>query len=298
MTKLLSLFLVGAAMLNSATAAEKIRVVIIDGQNNHNWRVTTPYLKKALEESGRFTVDVSTNLKQGDKPAEATTVKFPPDLDKFDVVLSNYNTKDTTWPDDFQKALDEKLKAGKIGFVVFHGANNAFPNWPEFNKMIGMGWRGNNFGERMYLDSAGKEVRVAKGTGQGAGETRSHEFVVILRDSEHPVTKGMPREWLHTADQLVHGLRGPAENVHILATAFSDKEKKGTGENELMIWTVTYGKGRVFHTPMGHDLTSLRCVGLTTTLLRGTEWAAIGQVTLPIPKEFPTADKTSSAPVK
>ena len=100
------------------------------------------------------------------------------------------------------------------------------------------------------------------------------------------------------ADQLVHGLRGPAENVHILATAYSNKEKKGTGEHELMIWTVEYGKGRIFHTPMGHDLTSLRCVGLTTVLLRGTEWVATGKVTLPIPKEFPKEDKTSSYPGK
>ncbi len=292
-----SVVLVGA-LGHTAAAAEKIRIVIIDGQNNHNWRVTTPYLKKALETSGRFTVDVSSNVKQGDKVAESGTVKFPPELGKYDVVLSNYNTRDVTWPDDFQKALDESLKAGKIGFVVFHGANNAFPNWPEFNKMIGMGWRGNGFGDRMYFDAAGKEVRVAKGTGQGAGETRSHEFVVAVRDTEHPVTKGMPREWMHTADQLVHGLRGPAENVHVLATAFSDKEKRGTGEHELMIWTVTYGKGRVFHTPMGHDLTSLRCVGLTTTLLRGTEWAATGAVTLPIPKEFPTPERISLVPQK
>lgn len=286
-------------LLNSdAFAAEKVRVVIIDGQNNHNWRQTTPYLKQALEQSGRFTVDVSTNSKQGDKPGEVVSIGFPPDLSKYDVVLSNYNTSNVTWPDDLQKSLTDKVKEGKLGFVVFHGANNAFPGWGEFNSMIGMGWRGNTFGERVYFDADGKNVRVPKGTGQGAGETSSHEFVVAVRDAEHPVTKGMPREWMHTADQLVHGLRGPAENITVLATAFSDKAKKGTGEHELMIWTVTYGKGRVFHTPMGHDIKSLRCVGLTTTLLRGTEWAATGQVTLPIPKEFPPADKTSSVPMK
>jgi type 1 glutamine amidotransferase len=104
----------------------------------------------------------------------------------------------------------------------------------------------------------------------------------------------MPREWMHTPDQLVHGLRGPIENVHVIATAWSDKTKRGTGEHEPMIWTVTYGKGRVFHTPMGHDATSIRCIGFQTTLLRGTEWAATGKVTLPVPANFPTADKTSS----
>jgi type 1 glutamine amidotransferase len=274
-------------------AAEgKVRVVIIDGQNNHNWRATTPYLKKALEGCGRFTVEVSSHLKEGDKPGTIEAVAFPPDLGKYDVVISNYNG--APWPEEFRKALDEAVKNGKVGLVVFHAANNAFSSWPEFNQMIGMGWRGNKFGDRLVVDADGKLVRVPKGTGVGAGETTAHPFAVVVRDADHPVTKGMPREWLHTADQLVHGLRGPAENVHVLATAYSDKGKRGTGEHELMIWTVTYGKGRVFHTPMGHDLTGLRCVGLTTVLQRGTEWAATGKVTLPVPKNFPSAEKTSS----
>lgn len=276
----------------SAKEGEKVKVLIIDGQNNHNWRATTPVVKQALEKSGRFSVAVSSNLKEGDKPGQVETVPFPPDLSKYDVVLSNYNG--APWPVEFQKTLDLQLKEGKLGFVVFHAANNAFAGWPEFNRMIGMGWRGNNFGDRIYFDSEGKEVRLAKGQGVGAGETILQPFQVTVRDGEHPVTKGMPREWMHTPDQLVHGLRGPIENVHVLATAWSDKAKRGTGEHEPMIWTVQYGQGRVFHTPMGHDLTSVRCIGFITTLLRGTEWAATGKVTLPIPDNFPTADKTSA----
>jgi type 1 glutamine amidotransferase len=104
----------------------------------------------------------------------------------------------------------------------------------------------------------------------------------------------MPREWLHAKDELYHGMRGPAENVRLLATAFDEKKFGGTGANEPMIWTVTYGKGRVFHTPMGHDLEAMRCVGFLATLQRGTEWAATGKVTIPIPPDFPTAEKTSS----
>jgi type 1 glutamine amidotransferase len=104
----------------------------------------------------------------------------------------------------------------------------------------------------------------------------------------------MRGEWMHAADELYHGMRGPAENVHLLATAFDDKKRGGTGENEPMIWTVSYGKGRVFHTPMGHDRNSMLCVGFLTTLLRGTEWAATGIVTQAIPNNFPTAGKTSS----
>jgi type 1 glutamine amidotransferase len=83
-------------------------------------------------------------------------------------------------------------------------------------------------------------------------------------------------------------------NVQVLATAWSDKAKRGTGEHEPMIWTIAYGKGRVFHTPMGHDLTSIRCTGFITTLQRSTEWTATGKVTLPIPDNFPTPDRGSS----
>jgi len=276
-----------------AAADEKIKVLIIDGQNNHDWRATTPVIKRFLEDSGRFSVDVSSHLKEGDKPGNVKeTTPFPPDLARYSVVVSNYNGK--PWPEAFQQSFEEHLKTGKIGLVVFHAANNSFSGWGEFNRMIGMGWRGNTFGDNIYVDAAGKQIRVNKGAGRGAGETGMHAFPVVVRDAEHPITRGLPREWMHTADQLVHGLRGPAENIHVLATAFSSPDKRGTGEHELMMWTVEYGKGRVFHTPMGHGVVSVRCVGFATILQRGAEWAATGKVTQSLPANFPTADKTSS----
>src|SRR5689334_6496378 len=128
------------APLNASDTANKIRVVIIDGQNNHNWRATTPVLKKALEDSGRFTVDVSTNLSPKDKSAASAKSSFPPDLTKYDVVLSNYNG--ASWPKEFNDNLDESLKSGKIALVIVHAANNSFEGWKEYNRMIGMGWRG------------------------------------------------------------------------------------------------------------------------------------------------------------
>jgi type 1 glutamine amidotransferase len=278
-------------------AGRKIRVLLVDGQNNHDWRSTTPLLKQELEQSGRFTVDVSSNLKPGDKPGKvADTVPFPPDLGKYDVLVSNYNGQ--PWPPEFQKALEERLRAGRIGLVIVHAANNAFGNWPAYNEMIGMGWRNNKFGERLIVGPAGKEVRVPKGEGPGAGHGPRHPFTITVRDPDHPVTRGMPHEWLHATDELYQGMRGPIKHVHLLATAYADKSQRGTGEHEPMIWTVAFGKGRVFHTPMGHDVTAMRCVGFVGTLQRGTEWAATGKVTLPLPASFPTADKTSSLPAK
>jgi len=283
------LALVGVCTLagGQATAAEKIRVVIIDGQNNHNWRATTPVLKKVLEDSGRFTVDVSSNLRKGDKPGEIKeTVAFPPDLGKYDVLLSNYNG--APWPKEFEKDLDGRLKEGKIGLVIIHAANNSFGGWKEYNLMIGMGWRDNKFGERLKLDDSGKEVRVPKGEDLGSGHRTVGKFPIVVRDLEHPITKGMPREWMHNNDELYDNMRGPIENVHLLATAYS----KGTKAHEPMIWTVRYGNGRVFHTPMGHDVNAMKCVGFAVTVQRGTEWAATGKVTIPIPKNFPTDKET------
>jgi hypothetical protein len=214
----------------------------------------------------------------------------------YDVLLSNYNG--AAWPMEMQRSLDDSLKEGKIALVIVHAANNSFGGWKEYNRMIGMGWRDNKFGDRLIVDDAGKEVRVPKGSGPGAGHGPQHAFKVTIRDPEHPVTKGMPHEWLHCQDELYQGMRGPIENVHLLATAFADKGKGGSGDNEPMIWTVAYGKGRVFHTPMGHDVVGMRCVGFQSTLERGTEWAATGKVTIPLPSNFPTAEKTSSVSSK
>jgi type 1 glutamine amidotransferase len=301
-----------------AAAADKYKVLIIDGQNNHNWRETTPVMKKLLESSGRFTVEVATTAQVPVLPpkpnkADPQTIEkyrtalsnyadeyalylrtreaFRPPIETFDAVILNYNGE--PWPKTFNDALDQYVKSGKGGLVIVHAANNAFGGWKEYNLMIGMGWRGNGGGDRLFLDSAGKEVRVESGKGDSSGHRYTGPFTVTVRNAEHPVTKGMPREWLHVRDELYDNMRGPIENVQVLATAYSDKAKNGTGVHEPMIWTVSYGKGRVFHTPMGHDANAMKCWGFAATLQRGTEWAATGEVTIPLPKEFPTAEKAS-----
>jgi len=280
-----------ASVLASAVnlcAAEKMPALIVDGQNNHGvWPKTSKMMKKYLEETGLFTVDIATTKPQG------TDDSFKPEFSKYRVVISNYNG--AAWPAETQNAFVDFVRNGG-GFVVVHAANNAFGDWPEYNEMIGLGgWGGRNekSGPYVYLKEDGSEVRdTAKGEGGHHGA--QHDFTVIVRDSEHPVTKGMPREWLHMKDELYDLLRGPGQNMRILATAFADPAFGGSGRHEPMIFTVGYGKGRVFHTPMGHADYTQECVGFIVTLQRGTEWAATGRVTQELPNDFPTAERTSS----
>lgn len=283
------------AAISEAGNSEKIKVLIVDGQNNHNWKAMTPPMRETLLATGRFAVDVVTSPEP--KAAKEAWASFQPDFGKYDVVLSNYNGQ--SWPRKVEKNLEEYVANGG-GLVIIHAANNAFSHWGEWNKMIGLGWRGNGFGDRVTMNDSGKIVRTPPGKGPGAGHGPQHEFTVITRDREHPVLKGMPMEWLHAKDELYHGQRGPAANMTILATSYSAKEKGGTGEHEPMIWVIPYGKGRVFTTVMGHvmgkETTAIRCVGFQSVMCRGCEWAATNKVTLPVPQNFPTAQKTSLAP--
>lgn len=271
-------------------AAEPIRVLLIDGQNNHNWKATSPVLKGFLERSGRFTVDVVTSPPNGQSAAAWDA--FRPEFSKYQAVLSNYNGE--LWPAPVQRDL-EAYVAGGGGLVIIHAANNAFTGWGEYNKMIGLGWRGADFGPRVTVTDSGDVISTPRGEGPGAGHGAQHEFTIVTRDREHPVMKGMPAEWLHVKDELYHGQRGPAQGMHLLATAFSDKSTGGTGAHEPMVWWIPYGKGKVFTTVMGHGDYSMKCVGFQATVNRGTEWVATGNVTVALPENFPTAAQTVSA---
>lgn len=283
---------VSSGVIHAADAPKakktKLRALIIDGQNNHDWKTTTPLLRKALESSGRFAVDVATA-----PPAGQSNDDFRPKFAKYDVVISNYNG--TRWPASTEKDFVAYV-AGGGGFVTVHAANNSFADWPEYNHMIGVGgWGGRDqkSGPRVYIDENGDAVRD-KSAGKGGHHGQQHEFQVRTRDAHHPIMRGLPAVWLHTKDELYDSLRGPAEDMHILATAYSAPDKGGTGHNEPMLMTLEYGKGRVFHTALGHADYSMNCVGFITTLQRGAEWAATGKVTIPVPKNFPTADKSQS----
>jgi type 1 glutamine amidotransferase len=278
----------------AAQAAPPIKVMLLDGEQGgpyHAWEQTTPYLKKMLEEAGPFQVEVVTAPPKG-----GDFSNFKPDFGKYKVVVSNYDVPDERWSDEL-KGTFEKYMEGGGGLVSVHAADNAFPNWKAYNLMIGIGgWRGRTekAGPYWYMKD-GKVVSDPTPGGAGSHGARL-AFKIVNRVTDHPITKGLPAEWMHVPDELYAKMRGPGENMTILATAYSVESNRGTGRDEPILMVLKYGKGRIFHTVLGHDLAALNCVGFIATFQRGTEWAATGKVKQKVPADFPTADKMSTRP--
>ena len=292
--KQITVFLIAASIgCLALRGARPINVMLLDGESAgayHDWKRVTPVLKKELEETGLFQVDVVT----APLSTSGELSRFKPEFNKYQVVVLNYDAPD--WPADLKDSFERYLQNGG-GLVSVHAADNAFPAWKEFNRMTGVGgWRDRNqgAGPRWFYQD-GKLVSDTT-----AGPAGSHgarlPFQVTAREPEHPILKGLPRVWMHQGDELYATLRGPGENMHVLATAYSNPANKGTGHDEPMLMTLNYGKGRVFHTTMGHDVSALSCVGFIVTFQRGTEWAATGNVTQKAPDGFPTASTVSYRP--
>lgn len=313
--KLVIVFALAIAILSCSVVKDnsKLRVLIVDGQNNHAvWPKSTVMLKTYLEESGLFEVDVYRTkvVWRGEKelahlslfntpehhmvPEPITDDSFAPLFHEYDVVVSNFGYKAADWPTDTQTSFEEYMINGGA-LVSIHAANNSFPSWTAYNEMTGLGgWGGRNeqYGPYVYFDGDGNLIKD-NSAGDAGAHGNKHEFQITQRN-HHPILAGLPNVWMHTKDECYGKLRGPAVNMTILASALCPIAEKGTGQHEPMLMVLNYGKGRVFHTTLGHQQESYESVGFITTFLRGTEWAATGAVTQSIPDDFPTANISSS----
>ena len=276
-------------------SASRIQVLIVDGFSNHDWRQTTALLRAILEPSGLFDVSVST------APATAASTgwdQWRPAFRDYDVVIQTCNDINggPSWPRAVQLAFEEFVRSGG-GVLVYHGGNNAFPEWPAYNQMIGIGWRKKDQGVALTIDEHESIVRIPAGQGESTGH-KSRSDVLVHRLSDHPIHRGMPRAWMTPSLEIYYFARGPAEKIRILSyghDAFTDM-------NWPLEWTVQFGRGRIYSSTFGHvwkgdvQPPSLRCAGEQTLLLRTLQWLANRPVTVPIPPDFPTAEATSIRP--
>ena len=293
------LFLVLVAGLLTIFSACKnetaYNTLIITGQNNHNWKASSPVLKQILDETGLFKSEIMITP---DKGGDMKT--FNPDFSKYKLVVLDYNDQfpggenGDSWTEKTNTSFLEFVRNGG-GVVIYHAADNAFPAWKEYNEMIGLGGLGNrNQKDGPYVYYKNNQLVTDTAAGRGGSHGKRIEFLVRTRITDHPITKGLPARWLHGNDELYSQLRGPASNMQILATAFADSAAGGgTMRDEPILMTITFGKGRIFHTVMGHadegGGPAMQCVGFITTLQRGAEWAVTGNVTQKVPWDFPSA---------
>ncbi len=283
-------FVAGLAAAGTCAGASPHTALIVDGRNNHDWQATSPVLKRLLEQTGLFRVEFATA-----PPDDARMESFLPAFDAASVIVLNYSDfgNGGAWSDRTKSAFVEAVEGG-TGVVVFHAACSAFPQWQAFNRIIGLGgWGGRDERSGPYLYWRNGDIVRDRRPAEAGHHGPRHPYAVVARKPEHPILDGLPSVWMHASDELYDTLRGPAEELEVLATAWSDPEFAGTGRDEPALFTVRYGRGRVFQTIMGHDPEAMRCAGFISTLQRGAEWVATGQVTQACPSDFPTEGQIS-----
>ena len=244
---------------HTVASAAPLRVLIVTGETDlpyHDWRVTTPFLRGVLERTGRFDVKVAEEPRALNKAALAA----------YDVLVLNYNGP--RWSPEAEQAVEDFVRSGK-GMIAFHGVSYgpfygqdlkkrqlAGTPWPAYADLMGVTWKLENI-----------------------GHSQRHVFPVKWANRNHPIARGLDATFLAN-DELYHRM-DHRTNVEVIASAYSAPQAGGTGKDEPIVWTVPFGKGRVLHMTLGHDLSAMAQPGFLAAFARGTEWAATGDVTLP-----------------
>lgn len=280
---ILASFVLLAAGATQMSAQKKLNALLITCEGGSHWLLGgSDAIKQIMENSGLFTVDLVVAPSK-----EAEMAAFAPDFSKYSLVVMNYDGR--TWAERTLANFDKYVSGGG-GLVVVHSSVIPMRDWKPYNEMIGLGaWGERNETDGPYLYWKNNRWVRDYAPGSAGYHGLQHSFTITHRNPEHPILKGLPTVWQHFKDELYVRLRGPAKNMDVLATATDEPDK-----HEPILWTVDYGRGRVFVTLLGHagndpELRyAMDCTGFQVTLLRGAEWVATGQVTQPVPEDFPS----------
>ena len=293
-SRLLAITCCLTAMMDAAAGAtgRPVRVLIVDGYSNHDWRLTTSLIRGILEPTRLFTVAVSTAPPTTDAPGWDT---WRPAFADYDVIIQTCNDLGggPAWPRRVQEDLERFVRNGG-GLYVWHAGNNAFKDWPAYNQMIGLGWRSRDYGWAIAVGEGGSLIRIAPGEGLDTGHGDRHD-TIVRRLGDHPIHAGLPRAWLTPDIEVYHYARGPAEHLEVLSYGFDPD----TQMNWPLEWTTRFGRGRVYTSTFGHVWKGdtrparMRCAGVQTVLVRALQWLAGRDVSWPVPPDFPTADRMS-----
>ena len=294
--KAIRILMLACAVMHICSCQSKpIKALVVSGQNNHNWQVSHKVLKQILDNSGLFVTDIALTA-----PAGGDMTTFKPDFSQYDVVVLDYNGD--RWPAETDSAFVKYVRKGG-GVVIYHAADNAFSGWEEFNRIIALGgWEGRNEKSGPYCYLKDGELVLDNRPGHGGSHGQQREYPMHCRNAKHPITKGLPDNWIHARDEMYDSMRGPANIKDLLYSGTADPATGGSGREEALVFTVDYGKARIFHLMLGHcgptaeDNPAMQCVVFQTLLLRGAEWAATGKVKQPVPADFPTDQSVSLPP--
>jgi type 1 glutamine amidotransferase len=235
------------AVVSNSAFAEKAtkdtaRVLLVTGEDypGHKWKETYPVLKAGLEKDSRMVVDVLADLK-----ALATTR-----LADYDAVILHFKNYDPKVPG--RKGYDNLARFVEEGggLMILHFGCGAFEEFKdEFVNLAGRVWFG-------MKPPAGRRQHDPRG-----------EFTVNIAKIDHPITKGMKD--FKTLDELYTCLEGDVP-ITPVATAVSRIDKKPYP----MAFVLQFGKGRVFHSVLGHDRVAFAKEGPAELHRRGCAWVA------------------------